>query len=74
MTALLSILFAINLIQGLGLFIVLILVAAFVFYAINNLVPEPMRRWATIVAVLLGIIVLILIVAWATGISDKIGV
>lgn len=74
LSLIMSVLPAVTLIQGIGIFLVIVLVAAIVFYVINNVFPEPMRRWATIVAVVLGLVVLIVIVAWATGISDKIGV
>jgi quinol-cytochrome oxidoreductase complex cytochrome b subunit len=55
-------------------FLVYLLIAAIVFaiaaWIINSLVPEPARRWAFIVLVVIAAIVLIKILLGATGTGE----
>ena len=44
--------------QGLILLVVAIIVIGFLWWIIQNYVPEPMRKWAVLVLVLLCVLVL----------------
>lgn len=44
--------------QGLVLLVVAIIVLSFLWWVMQNYVPEPMRKWAVLVLVLLCVLVL----------------
>lgn len=44
--------------QGLVLLVVAIIVLSFLWWLIQNYVPEPMRKWAVLVLVLMCVLVL----------------
>lgn len=47
--------------------VLLVIVFAFLYWVVANYVPEPMRKWAVLVLVLLGVIFLIYIVTSMVG-------
>ena len=44
--------------QALVLLVVAIIVLGFLWWVLTNYIPEPMRKWATLVIVLLCVLVL----------------
>jgi glucan phosphoethanolaminetransferase (alkaline phosphatase superfamily) len=44
--------------QGLILLVVAVIVLSFLWWVIQNYVPEPMRKWAVLVLVLLCVLIL----------------
>lgn len=53
--------------SGLILLVIAVIVCGFAWWVINNYIPEPLRKYAILVLVLIGVIVIINFVAGLGG-------